>query len=173
MSKKQVQEHFNWFVKEVPARIEILIEAIEASGLRNIEKFDMTPESLNPLWGWVKERINTVPKSHEELNELSNTLPSWILEDMSDWKLDSGTVTLAIDVSLYFAEVFLREYPHLQWGFISKPKSDVDINKPVVMGFKGGALHPPTVVINLCRSHVKGNQDKDLTSLFEAWRKFI
>jgi len=173
MTKKQAQEHFEWFVREIPARIKILMGAIEASGVKNMEQFDTTPESLSPLWAWLKDRIKTVPKSQEEMNELKSTLPSWVLDDVSDWKLDSATLTLAVDVSLYFAEVFLKKYPHLHWGFKNKPKSDVDVNKPIVLGFKGGALHPPTVVVNLCRSHVKGKPNKDLLSLYEVWSKYL
>jgi len=173
MTKKQAQEYFNWYVQEIPVRINILMGAIEASGVQNMEQFDLTSESLNPLWAWLKERIKTTPKSQEKMNELRNTLPSWILEDVSNWELDTGTLTLAVDVSLYFAEVFLRKYPHLQWDFKSKPKSDAYLNKPVVTGFKRGGLHPPTVVTNLCRSYVEGKQDKNLVSLFEVWSKFI
>lgn len=173
MTKKQAQEHFDWFVNEIPVRIKLLLGAIKASGVKNIEQFDISPESLPLLWAWLKERITTAPKSQEEIKELHSTLPNWVLEDISDWKLDSGTLTMAVDVSLYFAEVFLKEFPHLHWGFKNKPKSDIDVNKPVIIGFKGGALNPPTVVINLCRSHVKGKVDKDLLSLFEVWRRFI
>ncbi|MBP2000784.1 hypothetical protein J2Z69_001815 [Paenibacillus shirakamiensis] len=74
MNKKQAQEHFDWFMKEIPTRIKILFGAIEASGIRNIERFDMTPQSLNLLWTWLKERIRTVPTSQEEMNALKKNI---------------------------------------------------------------------------------------------------
>lgn len=172
MTKKQARAYFDWFVNEIPVRIKILMGAIEVSGVKNMEQFDMTPESLSPLWAWLKDRIKSIPKSPEEMNELRSTLPDWIFEDISDWKLDFETLAMAADVSLYFAEVFLRKYPHLQWDFKNKPKSDVYVNKPVVVGFKNAPLHPPTVVVNLCSSHVEG-KNKDLLTLYEVWSKFL
>ncbi|MDG0790939.1 hypothetical protein OMP38_08725 [Cohnella ginsengisoli] len=98
LTKKQAKEHFDWFVNEIPTRINILMGAIEFSGMKNIERFDKSPESLIILWEWLKKRIKTVPISEEEMDGLRSALPEWVLKDVSDWKLDTGTSTMAVDV---------------------------------------------------------------------------
>jgi hypothetical protein len=173
MTKSQAQQHFEWFVGEVPTRISLLLEAIEASGEHPGDPFDFAPESLKPLWEWLRARIRTVPRSGEKMEEFRKSLPSWILEHVDKWELDTNTMMLATDVSLYFAEVFLRKYPQLKWGFKTKPKRDVYLNKPVVTGFRGGDMHPPTIVVNLCKWHVEGRHDKSLYALYEVWSSFV
>lgn len=173
LTKQQAQEYFDWFTTQIPERIEILLGAIESSGEQNLEQFDMTPESLKPLWSWLKKNIKTTPKSQAEMNELKTTLPNRIFEDVNDWKLDSSTLVLAMDVSLYFAEVFLKNYSNLYWNILSKPKSHVDLNKPVIIGFKNAPLYPPRIIRNLCSCYAEGDSSKSLLSLYEVWKSFI
>ncbi|WP_411342699.1 hypothetical protein ACE3MZ_13620 [Paenibacillus sp. WLX1005] len=173
MNKKQAQQHFEWFVSEIPSRLEILENVMKESGVEKIEQFDMTPQSLVPLWNWLKMRINTVPYSPDETKQLQDTLPPWIFEDIQNWKLDTPTIALAVDVSIYFGEVFIKKYPSLKWGFMTKPKSYVYINRPTIIEFKSGPLHPPTIVTNICSSYADGDSKKNLLSSFEVWEKFI
>lgn len=173
LTKQQAQEYFDWFIQQIPERIEILLGAIKSSGEKNLEQFDMTPESLISLWSWLKKNIKTTLKSQDEMTELKNTLPSWIFEDVKDWKLDSSTLILAMDVSLYFAEVFLENYSHLYWSILSKPKSHADVNKPVIIGFKNAPLYSPRLINNLCSSYAEGDSSKNLLSLYEVWKSFI
>ncbi|MEW4370819.1 hypothetical protein [Paenibacillus kandeliae] len=173
MNKKQAQQCLEWFVSEIPSRLEILKHAIEESGIQRMEQFDMTPQSLVPLWDWLKVRINTVPYTPDEKKQLQDGLPSWIAEDIRDWKLDISTIALAVDVSLYFGQVFLNKYSSLKWGVITKPKSYIYVNKPTIKGFKNGPLHPPTILTNVCSSYADGNFNKSLLSSFEVWEKFI
>lgn len=107
------------------------------------------------------------------MDELRNTLPSWIFEHVDDWELSANTLMLATDVSLYFAEVFIKKYPKLKWGFKTQPHNYVYLNKPVVTGFTRGEMHPPTIIVNLCRWHVEGQHNKNLYALYEFWTKFI
>lgn len=173
LTKQQAQEYFDWFTTQIPERIEILLGAIESSGEQNLEQFDMTPESLKPLWSWLKKNIKTTPKSQAEMNELKRTLPNRIFEDVNDWKLDSSTLVLAMDVSLYFAEVFLKNYSNLYWNILSKPKSHVDLSKPVIIGFKNAPLYSPRIIRNLCSCYAEGDSSKSLLSLYEVWKSFI
>ncbi|MFS0724200.1 hypothetical protein [Paenibacillus sp. 1P07SE] len=103
-NKDQAYEYFHWFINEIPNRLVILIDAIEVNSINKKEFFDFKPESLSPLWIWLKERLNTVPKSIEEMNTLRVTLPDWIVKEVVDWKIDTPFLSMAIDVSLYFAE---------------------------------------------------------------------
>lgn len=172
MTPKQAQEHFDWFINEIPSRIEMLIGAIKDTGT-NSNEIDFTVESLKPLWVWFKERITTVPRSSEEIDRIKNSVPEWIRDDVQDWDLSKETLTLAIDIAIYLSEVFIRNNPSLHWGLLKKPKSDISFNRPVVFGFRNSELEPTRVIVNLCSSYVEGKPNKDLLSLFEVWSKFI
>lgn len=173
MTPKEAKQNFDWFVGEVPNRIRLLLGAIEYSETAKLELFDKTPQSLVVLWEWIKPRLQTIRKSDEELERVKEGLPEWIQSDMQTWKFDAATLTLIVDASLYFAEVFLTKYPDLHWSLVSKPKSDVYFHKAVIAGFKGGSLQPPTVIFNLCSSYIEGNFDKTMLSLFQVWENYV
>src|SRR5487761_987862 len=67
LTKKQAAETFNWFLSEIPNRLEILFNAIGSSGHPEIvEKLDYSPKSLVPLALWLSIHSHTRKKSPEE-----------------------------------------------------------------------------------------------------------
>ena len=47
MNKKQAEEYFEWYVSQIPLKIELLEEIAASDGVKTV--FDFTPESLNIL----------------------------------------------------------------------------------------------------------------------------
>ena len=52
-------------------------------------------------------------------------------------KLSLNTIMIAVDISAYFGEVFIKNNPNIYWGYLSKPKKLHGVNRPRLLGFAG------------------------------------
>jgi len=173
MTTQEAKQIFDWHIEQLSKRINVLKEAFYFTTNKNDDVLNLSPSSLIPLWEWYKSRIKIEPITQEELEQL-NKLPKWAIPTGSGWKPDLGTVALALDISLYLAEVLLRQFPSLRWSLLTKPKSNINYNHPVIQGFKKNLHFEPTsVVLNLTFSVIRKNKSGNLLNIYEAWSKFV
>lgn len=178
MSAKEAKKHFEWYVSEVPNRINLLIDLFGATGGGEKKYLDLSPKSLIILWEWFLPNIKTTLKTKEEIdNELQN-IPDWLKDEVrrNNKKLSVASTTLAMDIAIYFAETLIKHFEkNLKWGYITKPKSLEYVNSPVLVGFKSDMeLNPRTVVYNLTLDAIDGNTSKEaLYQLFKVWLEYI
>jgi hypothetical protein len=105
MIRAEAKKHLEWYVNQIPERLELLRNAFEETGGGKKEKLDYSVESLSTIWGWFIPLITTEPKTAMELEEEAKRLPSGI---KNKEKLDIGTLAIAMDIAIYYAEVFIR-----------------------------------------------------------------
>ncbi|MCI1763448.1 hypothetical protein [Heyndrickxia oleronia] len=177
MTKKEAENHFNWYLSEIPNRIALLRETFSKTGEGKIEDLDFTPKSLQKIWEWFLPNIEIISKSDDEINEEINEIPVQFKDIISidRRKFSTGTLSIGMDIAIYFAEIFIKNYDNLTWGLITKPKSLVYVNRPVVVGFSSGVeLDPRLLVYNLILNKMDGSAKKeDLYNLFEVWEEDI
>ncbi|MFT8323422.1 MAG: hypothetical protein ABF649_21405 [Bacillus sp. (in: firmicutes)] len=177
MKKKEAQMHFDWFLSEIPKRIELISKAYLETGGGKLEDLDLTPQSLVNLWTWFIPRIEIVTKTDEEIAEELKEAPEWLTEIAmeNNKKLSVGTLCLAMDIAIYFAEVFVKHFNKLDWGYVTKPKKMLYVNRPVIIGFSSGIeLDPRNIVYNLTFRVVEGDKSKEgLFNLFKVWEDDI
>lgn len=65
MTKKEAQNHFDWYVREIPTRIELLKNAYSATGGIEKKDLDYSSESLIKLWQWYINNADIEEKSEE------------------------------------------------------------------------------------------------------------
>lgn len=177
MTKKEAQIHFDWYLSEVPKRIELIRKAYLETGGGKLEDLNLSPQSLVKLWTWFIPRIVMVTKSDEEVADELKKVPEWfknkVIENKK--KLSVGSLSLAMDIAIYFAEVFIHNFDKLYWGVVTKPKSLAYVNSPVIMGFSSGIeLDPRNLIHNLTLKVIEGNADKkELLNLYEIWKADI
>ena len=139
---KQAREYFEWYISDVPNRLAQLEDYVNDGNERPV-KFDDSRESLIALWSWFEDLIcadfEAAKKMHPDTPE----------EDLVTTK-NATIKTLAIgrDISLYFAKVFIKYNPTVHWGYYTRPKSDMDVNRPVLLGFLYNLDINPVVVIS-------------------------
>ncbi|MGE7667141.1 hypothetical protein ACQKMN_15650 [Ureibacillus composti] len=178
MTKKEAQIHFDWYVREVPKRVELIKKAyLETSGGK-LEDLDLSSNSLVHIWKWFIPRIVTITKSDEEIEDELKNAPEWLKEKVIEnkKKLTVGSLSLAMDLAIYFAEVFIHNFDKLYWGFVTKPKSLIYVYSPVIMGFSTGIeLDPRNIVYNLTLKIIndKRANEEDLFNIFKAWENDI
>ena len=173
LTPKEAKQHFEWFIEEIPNRIEYLKELLRDDGIGDI--LDYTPESLIPLWDWYEGKIRIEKKSKEKYEEELAETPEWVHPYIQDEDLSIDTLKYCMDVSIYFAEVMIRNNsPKITWGYFTKPKNHVSINRPTLFGFKANtSLDTYLVVTNISR---KSSREKCRTRLYDiycVWLKYI
>ena len=140
MKKKQAEQYFVWYIDTIEQRIQNLEKYINLTGTRMV--LDKTPNSLIELWDWFSNHIEVCTKDEQELMLESAMRPDWIKAHiMSDRrKLSLNTIMIAVDISAYFGEVFIKNNPNIYWGYLSKPKKLHGVNRPRLLGFAGDML---------------------------------
>lgn len=174
MTKKEATLHFNWYLDEIPKRIELIRMAYLETSNRKKEDLDLSPQSLIKLWEWFLPLMEIITKSDKEITEELKKVPNWLNDEIieNNKELSSGTLSIAMDIAIYFAEVFIRNFEKLEWGLITKPKSLAYVNSPVVVGFSSNMeLDPRNLIYILTLKAIDGHTNKeDLYNLFEIWK---
>ena len=120
MKKKQAEQYFVWYIDTIEQRIQNLEKYINLTETHMV--LDKTPNSLIELWDWFSNHIEVCTKDD-------------IMSDRR--KLSLNTIMIAVDISAYFGEVFIKNNPNIYWGYLSKPKKLHGVNRPRLLGFAG------------------------------------
>lgn len=150
MKKKQAEQYFVWYIDTIEQRIQNLEKYINLTGTRMV--LDKTPNSLIELWDWFSNHIEVCTKDEQELMLELTMRPDWIKAHiMSDRrKLSLNTIMIAVDISAYFGEVFIKNNPNIYWGYLSKPKKLHVVNRPRLLGFAGDMSVYPYGRVEMC-----------------------
>lgn len=85
------------------------------------------------------------------------------------------TLKYAWDIAIYFAEVIIRNNSEkISWGYITKPKRNFYVNRPVLKGFAFTKLLDPRHIVYICT--LKSAESKDsnrLYDLYYVWLEYI
>ncbi|MGM7703480.1 hypothetical protein ACSVDE_17240 [Pseudalkalibacillus sp. Hm43] len=177
MTKQEAQRHFDWYVGNIQERMDLLKDAYSLTNSNNKDILDYSPQSLIPLWEWYLSQIEPNQKTSEELEREMEKVPEWLKNDVKEniYKPTTGTLILAMDISIYFSEVFTHNFNSIHWGFVSEPKSLAHVNSPVLLGFKAKkTLNARNLIYNMLLKAMKGNSDKaSLYQLFDRWRAYV
>ncbi len=169
----EAKKHFEWFTGEVPKRIEYLKELLSNDGIEDI--LDYTPESLIPLWDWYEGKIKIEKISKEKYEKELSETPEWVHPYIKDEDLSIDTLKYCMDVSIYFAEVMIRNNANkIIWGFFTKPKNHVSVNRPTLLGFKGRMnLDPYLILTNTSRKSSREKCKTRLYDIYNVWLQYI
>ncbi|MFC4766474.1 hypothetical protein [Effusibacillus consociatus] len=174
MSKKEADIHFAWYISEIPKRLQLLKDAFEFTGGGKKEVLNLTPESLKPLWEWFIPQVTIVQQSQEELEAELRNAPEWLREAQKTEKISKEALTIAMDIAVYFAEVFITHNESVSWDIVRKPKSDADFNQPVLFGFGEDVLNPRRVLHTLTLRAARGETTADaLYDMYKVWENYL
>ena len=173
MKKKQAEEYFEWYVSQIPLKIELLEEIAASDGVKTV--FDFTPESLIPIWEWHETKITYRQLTEEEIQAERNMHPEWMWDRIADRDLSFDTLYYCMALALYFAEVIIRNANgKVNWGFFSKPKNRMGVNEPTLLGFKCNQdLNPRRVLVNCTRKSAREFKSTRLKDAYDIWIKDV
>lgn len=173
LTEKQARELFDWYISMIPERVAVLNDLFSGYFHCSVP-FDYSLESLDPVWNAFKPHIETVTKSEEQRRKEMEGAPEWVIEsDLKDRRFPSPeTLLVAMDLAMYLGETLVRNFPGLHWGFVTKPKSYVSVNRPVILGLKQNlAIDPFTKIHVMCLDIVRPSQDeRGLREMVDVWK---
>jgi len=168
MAKKDLMAYAAWFHESTPGRIAELTRAVKGTPRHERWEPDMTPESLAELGAWFESQVATRKKSPDELETTKAKLVFPI--DIPDEELTNRTLSLAVDVGMYFAQVVLKNLPGTRWDQPLGNKKFADYGQPVIMGFGTVPLNPVRVIVS--NAQKAANKERvDLRRLYETWAR--
>jgi hypothetical protein len=134
ITKRNAQEFFDNCMKVKDERIEWICWLAASPGGLDKKQFDLSPESLVPLWSNVYSMVKMVSPSPHLPEEIEDK-PEWFhykYEILADWKKDAfgrpidGYDLLSIwimdGLAYYFGEVCCRHINHFEWILYSEPR---------------------------------------------------
>lgn len=176
MTKRETDVYFQWFVSQVPSRIETLSTYFEQTSNERKSGLDLSQESLIKLWEWFVPNIQRVTRTTEEIQEEMSNAPDWLKEEIENdmLKFSKETEMIIIDIGIYFGAVFLKSNSNLNWGVIRKPRNYINVNQPVIIGFKHGALNPIRVVTNCALQAIDEELNSEkLKDVYNVWSVYL
>jgi hypothetical protein len=171
MSQREASEYYGWFIEQIPIRIRILEQVVQSVPSYQSWQADGTPESLDKLGHWFSQQVRTRKKTEKEKEEIYRKAPSWFRNvETGDWELTDQTLSLAIDIGMYFGYIIKKNVPGLEWILIKKPRNDADFQQPVLAGKSKLVLNPVRIVVTYAYSLADISQGPGrLRELYNTW----
>ncbi|HJV45161.1 MAG TPA: hypothetical protein VJ824_05470 [Bacillota bacterium] len=174
MNKKEAQLHFDWFIEQIPRRMKQLKDVFTLSG-ENADELDFSVDSLVKLWTWFIPKVIMALKTEQELMAEHQSTPDWLRNAIKPEKISNKSLSIAMDIGIYFAECIRKSHAQIQWGLRTSPKSFISVNKPILLGFKNNKDMDSAIILN--NQAIKVSQgEKNPTALYDlykVWEKFI
>ena len=172
-TKEELKLYAKWFEENKESRLQELIKAVKTTkGYENWEA-DYSPESLKMLGKWFEENVETEKLSEEEYKEKRAAVPDYI--EIQDWDITIKTRSLAVDIGIYFGEVFIKNHKGLKWEqYLTRSKYHMDKGHMVIKGFGKIRLNSIWVIYvlasGLAKKTKKGTR---LYELYNVWEQYL
>ncbi|WP_348621928.1 hypothetical protein [Paenibacillus polymyxa] len=168
MSKNEAKEHFNWFKRQIPSRLEQL-------GAFSQIHLDYSDRSLIDIWEWYLRNVQIQSKSASELEEEHSETEEWLKSYIYENKLATKSQAFTLDIAIYLGEVVKSNHSGLDWGVVFKPKSYVSVNRPVITGLtKETDMDVIMIVTNKMYLVLDGERNPNaLFDIYHTWKEFI
>lgn len=163
INKKQADEYFRWYISQSETRIDLLKMFIDENHSGGIV-LDNSPDSLVPLWKWFEDEILFGGQG----------FGSKLKKDCCNTEFSGEVLKIITDISFYFAKVVLYNNPGIKWGYFTRPKNRMSVNKPVLVGFKADMDLDPRLVVRNCAYRSSDNKNSEnLYNIYKNWLEFI
>ena len=163
-SEYEAKKFFEWYMQNIPDRIAYLSQQCQLPEYTSSTSYEWKAAHLVRIWKWFL-RIAGVEIDPVTGEKRFSVITEYVLRD----------------IGMYIGEMFVNTCPHLRWDYYTKPKSDIFVNEPVILGFVDNTYVPPFYLrfepIHMVRmkalNMLDGTQHtSDLYDLFMHWRKY-
>jgi hypothetical protein len=168
MPKKTLDAYRMWFHEVIPTRLTELTKVIKSTAGYESWEPDLSTNSLDMLGHWFEGQVTTRKKHAEELEEMRERLTFPI--EIPEEELTNRSLSLAMDIGMYFAQVILKSLPGTNWAQPLGNKNFADYGQPVLMGFGTVPLNPVRVIVTTAYAIARGNPAR-LRELYNTWAK--
>ena len=159
LTEQETAEYFDWYVEQIPQRVEYLSQVCATQMKVPKEKLDCSPESLLILWKWFRKSAKTerIPNGRQ---------------------LTLETEYILRDIGMYLGETFRKNKEGTYWTYYTKPQNDFFVNTPLLKGFVDMSAGKPFYAafepvhmarMQACKILKHKSKDDDLLNLYHIW----
>jgi len=172
LTLKETREYFEWYLSHIDERSDYLREKVSQGLNISVDQLDFSFESLKLIWKWFLE-----------VAELEKTSFDFFKKNQQkDFSVFTHYVIR--DIAMYVGKLFTMNSPIIKWTFITKPKSYVYVNEPILIGFIDDdpdypkPFHPdlnPLALVHICALSIMDNEqmENDLFDDCLRWKNWI
>lgn len=172
MDKEHTLLYFDWFMKQIPYRVDILCSYVRSENCYTDWSPDFQPQSLKKLGRWFCEHVKSRSRSEQEMTRLFEKSPGWFKKnfDIPIKDLSFETLSLTIDIGMYFGRTIEKNIPGLTWKPVLNQKKNIDYQQPIIVG-KGKAQLNPVLIVKTYAYGIlqETNGPERLLELYEVW----
>ena len=122
LTLRDARKYFSWFVAQIPGRLAQLQTVVRENGAEELS-LDFTPESLGPLGTWLAPHAYEEELPDSYVTQARSKMPAHLQFVVSKSGLSYETLSLCVDIGIYFGEVLIRCNEGLQWDTVTRPKA--------------------------------------------------
>ena len=182
MNDKQAEETFNWFMENIPTRMEYFRSRCSNDLKIPKDKLDYSADSLLLVWKWFLKNEKRVKTTRAERKEMSEGAKIFGQSYINLEKFADVTKYMIYDIALYVGQCYINNYNSLYWDYTTRPKSSVTVNQPRVAGFiaeykgkKGTLTFPVIHMVETQAANIFFNEQdvNDLKKVYTFWTQYI
>ena len=175
LDRNQARTYYAWYMTQIPERIMLLEEFVNSDTIYSHWKASFEFQTLEELGKWFVNQVSTRKRSQKEIEEIYTNLsdPFKFIEIPED-DLSYKTISLSCDIGMYFSQVLEKNNSGLRWVLVTKPKSNINYQQPVLMGNNKMECNPFDLVKVFSYGVIRGTKNSDgLIRLYETWSKYL
>lgn len=167
MSKPELKSYFDWFMRVMPERVRQLEGAVRATPERSSWQADLSRDSLQGLGEWFADQAR--PRAQPAPDEEVKAPVPFPIEVPGDG-LSHRTLSLAMDIGMYFGQVVAKNLPGTNWEQPLKNPHFAEYGQPVLIGFGSVPLNPVRIAVMFAHG-IAGKQQRGrrLRELYDTW----
>lgn len=116
LPRPQARENYRFLIENRAAREFELGHLLAHNG----SQLEATERGIQQLNDFFRENVSEDPDRPRMI------LPEWI--------------SVSFDIGLFLGDFVISRHPHLRWGFEASPKSSIDFQQPVIVGFQNAGM---------------------------------
>jgi hypothetical protein len=173
MPKATLREYNQWFLAVIPERVQVLANAVKSTAGFDDWNPDHTPKSLLSLGLWLSQNVETRPRTAKEIKEIESSSRFDFGPPPSE-ELTDKTFSIAMDVGMYLATVFLHAHSSLRWRQNLTSKSYIEYGQPALIGFGQSDFNPVRMTLVVCYGIARGAKGEGrLKELYDYWSRLV
>lgn len=179
MTPKQAGENFEWFLSKIPERMEYFRTRCASDLSISPDSLSFTAESLIPVWKWFLNTARMEKTPAEELKKMKEGAKLFGDSFINRKQFTVATTFIMRDIGIYVGQCYVLNYKNLYWHYSTKPKNEINVNQPVIAGFRVKIInHEGDAVFNPI-SFVEGraanlyDKTQDAEALYKLYTKWI
>jgi hypothetical protein len=154
------------------SRIVQLVSTVRDTAGFQIWRGDYSPLSLESLGAWFNGQVDTRFRSQEEINRIADRSKFPVPIPISERTLTDRTLSLTIDIGMYFGQAFVKNHPSVKWEHYLPGRRFADYGQPVLTGFGGVPLNPVRIVQVIAQKVVSNRAcENRLREVYDVWEK--